>query len=147
MLVCLLPLLHFASLSHHFICFFASSYLQMSCLCTLFTIFVRRILSYNPPVRKGAFESFNHFLIQPPFAALALEYGRASSHVFCGVQEPISTPMPAVDLPGPNPKRRPAIYLCPNCSYRAGNYCGAHGLLQFSAFFPPPSAQASVFCF
>ena len=36
-LVCLLLQLHFSSFSHHFICFFASSCLQMSS----FTIFVR----------------------------------------------------------------------------------------------------------
>ena len=39
----------FASFSYQFICFFASSCLQMS----LLTILLEGVLSYNPPVRKS----------------------------------------------------------------------------------------------
>ncbi|PUU77389.1 hypothetical protein B9Z19DRAFT_987105, partial [Tuber borchii] len=52
-----------------FLHFFASNCLQMS----LFTILLEgvlrsctSVLSYNPPVRKSVFKSFDHFLIQPP---------------------------------------------------------------------------------
>ena len=56
-LVSLLLLLHFISFSHCFICFFVSSWLQISSF-TLFTILVRRgsILYRNPPVRKSEFQ-------------------------------------------------------------------------------------------
>ena len=36
---------------------------------SLFTILLEGVLSYSPPVRKSAFKSFDHFLIQPPFVA------------------------------------------------------------------------------
>ena len=61
----LLLLLNFASFSYPFIHFFASNCFQMS----LFTNWLEGVLSYNPPVRKSAFKSFDHFLIQPPFVA------------------------------------------------------------------------------
>ncbi|KAG0129259.1 hypothetical protein HOY82DRAFT_455121, partial [Tuber indicum] len=49
---------------HNFFCFFTfNSYtLQMS----LFIVLLEGVLSYNPPVRKSAFQPFDRFLIQPP---------------------------------------------------------------------------------
>jgi len=61
----LLPfLLHLVPFSYHFFCFFASSCLQIS----LFTDLLEGVLSYNPPVRKSAFLTFDHFPIEiePP---------------------------------------------------------------------------------
>ncbi|KAG0135038.1 hypothetical protein HOY82DRAFT_480575, partial [Tuber indicum] len=43
-------------------CFFAFNWLQMS----LFIALSEGVLSYNPPVRKSAFQPFDRFLIQPP---------------------------------------------------------------------------------
>ncbi|KAG0134777.1 hypothetical protein HOY82DRAFT_481121, partial [Tuber indicum] len=47
---------------HDFICFFTFNLLQMS----LFIVLLEGVLSYNPPVRKSAFQPFDCFLIQPP---------------------------------------------------------------------------------
>jgi len=33
---------------------------------SLFIVLLEGVLSYNPPVRKSAFQPFDHFLIQPP---------------------------------------------------------------------------------
>ncbi|KAG0138389.1 hypothetical protein HOY82DRAFT_476259, partial [Tuber indicum] len=50
---------------HNIICFFTFNLLQMS----LFIVLLEGVLSYNPPVRKSAFQPFDRFLIQPPFIA------------------------------------------------------------------------------
>jgi len=76
-LVYLLLLLKFASSPYHFICFLASNCLQMS----LSTILLEGILSYNPPVRKSAFRSFDHFLIQPPPFVATLHSGALLSNL------------------------------------------------------------------
>ncbi|KAG0138029.1 hypothetical protein HOY82DRAFT_476580, partial [Tuber indicum] len=47
---------------HNFICFFTFNLLQMAS----FIVLSKGVLSYNPPVRKSAFQAFDGFLIQPP---------------------------------------------------------------------------------
>ncbi|KAG0136199.1 hypothetical protein HOY82DRAFT_452076, partial [Tuber indicum] len=45
---------------HNFICFFTFNLLQMS----LFIVLLEEVLSYNPLVRKSAFQPFDRFLTQ-----------------------------------------------------------------------------------
>jgi len=80
-------LLNFAPFSYHFICFFASSFLQIS----LFTDLLKGVLSHHPPIRKASSSPSIIFWSNPFIATLPVGLPGGSEYLsvlpcgtFCG---------------------------------------------------------------